>query len=285
MKRISRFFLIGLMVFASHIASAQYLQQKQGDARSAAQFQRDCASGRALDSCAIVPTPKGCPAGSHWVTIGSGIAHCVPDDPPCAGVVTHDSLGNPTGCSPVVVGTSYEDSIQACSAGYSGSQNYRRTVTHWSNGTTTYGEWTYQGGSCVAAPPPVCANGATNYPTCTFAEPPGLAIIAGNDGYGGAGYHESQYGSVINPKYYYDTPLLEFLEANNRLYFIYPYGKITCETFKSVTVNGKTFQILPGDCTVQYGSTGTYIGNIIYVGIYGAKPALKAGVKYPIVFQ
>jgi hypothetical protein len=96
--------------------------QKAGDARSAIQFQADCAAGIAIDSCTPVPTPKGCPGGQHWTLLGSGVAHCVLDSISCGyGLsMTYDRMGNPT-CSPT-----------------------------------------------PAAPPSVCSNGATNYPSCNM---------------------------------------------------------------------------------------------------------------------
>ena len=52
--------------------------------------------------CMPLPKPSGCPAGKHWTTQGSGIAHCVGDDINCpAGqTLTHDALGNPS-CVPI----------------------------------------------------------------------------------------------------------------------------------------------------------------------------------------
>lgn len=52
--------------------------------------------------CMPLPKPSGCPAGKHWTTQGSGIAHCVGDDMNCpAGqTLTHDALGNPS-CVPI----------------------------------------------------------------------------------------------------------------------------------------------------------------------------------------
>jgi hypothetical protein len=50
------------------------------------------------DSCAAAPLAQNCATGSHWTLIGSGIAHCVQDDPVCpwSTSLTHDSQGNPS---------------------------------------------------------------------------------------------------------------------------------------------------------------------------------------------
>lgn len=50
------------------------------------------------DACANAPVASACPAGQHWSTAGSGIAHCVADDPDCGWgkTLTHDSFDNPS---------------------------------------------------------------------------------------------------------------------------------------------------------------------------------------------
>jgi hypothetical protein len=50
------------------------------------------------DACAIAPVAQNCPSGSHWTLLGSGIAHCVQDDPVCpwGTSLKHDSMGNPS---------------------------------------------------------------------------------------------------------------------------------------------------------------------------------------------
>lgn len=126
-------------------------------------------------ACQPKPTPSACPAGKHWTTLGSGIAHCVADDPVCAGTVTHDSLGNPTGCTPTVVSSTTEYQYFDCNPGYSGTDFEKRTVTKYSDGTTKYGSWQIITYSCSPAstptttptPTPTCSNGASDYPTCT----------------------------------------------------------------------------------------------------------------------
>ncbi|WP_298150716.1 hypothetical protein [Flavobacterium sp.] len=51
--------------------------------------------------CMPLPKPSGCPAGKHWTTQGSGVAHCVGDDINCpfGTSLAHDFLGNPV-CNP-----------------------------------------------------------------------------------------------------------------------------------------------------------------------------------------
>ena len=173
------------------VSSISTLEQKAGDARSSAQFKADCAAGLALDSCAKPVTPRGCPAGQHWTTMGSGVAHCVADDPVCAGTVTHDALGNPTGCSPTIVSTSYNYSYFDCPAGESGTDYERYKITKWSDGKTTFGAWEVITYTCAAsapaapAPTPTCSNGATDYPTCTppWTPPPATTCANGASNY------------------------------------------------------------------------------------------------------
>lgn len=142
-------------------------------------------------ACQPAPVPSDCKPGYHWTLIGSGIAHCVQDDPPCAGgTVNHDALGNPTNCQ-----TSATRS-QSCGSGYTGTIKQQRAVYTWMDGSTTYGSWSTTSSTCKVIPPPpapepipeptpvpaapnptpgpttspaptTCANGATNYPTCT----------------------------------------------------------------------------------------------------------------------
>lgn len=140
--------------------------------------QTNCAITPTDISCVSKPAPLGCPPGQHWVTTGSGIAHCVQNDFPCpwGQSLQHDPLGNPycvvntcpsnqvlqadgiscacsaglvwdggscvAGCSP---STSIE--TRACDAGYTGSKS--RTVTSTCPlGTPSYGAWDTS--SCVA---------------------------------------------------------------------------------------------------------------------------------------
>lgn len=144
--------------------------QKAGDTRSALKFQADCAAGVALDSCVGAPTPKGCGPGKHWSTQGSGIAHCVADDPICTGdnYLTHDALGNPSCVAPVYT-NGVETRVLACSSGYqgAGTNQQRSLTTNTYTGVTTYGAWATTYSDCTPTPPPTCANGASDYPTCT----------------------------------------------------------------------------------------------------------------------
>lgn len=50
------------------------------------------------DACAALPSAMACPPGTHWTLAGSGVAHCVQDDPVCpwGTSLTHDTLGNPS---------------------------------------------------------------------------------------------------------------------------------------------------------------------------------------------
>jgi hypothetical protein len=100
-------------------------------------------------ACATAPSPANCPAGRLWTLAGSGIAHCVDQDPPCAGgTVNHDALGNPTNCQTSASRT------QSCGSGYTGSIKQRRAVYTWTDGRTTYGTWSTTSDTCRALPPP-----------------------------------------------------------------------------------------------------------------------------------
>lgn len=49
-------------------------------------------------ACAYTPIASNCPAGRKWTLMGSGVAHCVDEDPVCpwGTSLTHDKLGNPS---------------------------------------------------------------------------------------------------------------------------------------------------------------------------------------------
>lgn len=198
MKKISALLFLAAMLIAAGlqaqttdttstaVSSISTLEQKAGDARSSAKFKAECAAGLALDSCAKPVTPPGCPAGQHWTTMGSGVAHCVADDPVCAGTVTHDTLGNPTGCTPTVVSTSYNYRYFDCPVGETGTDYERYQVMKWSDGTTTTGPWEVITYTCAPSAPatptptPTCSNGASDYPTCTPASTPPPATTCAN---------------------------------------------------------------------------------------------------------
>lgn len=100
-------------------------------------------------ACAKAPTPSNCPVGRKWSLMGSGVAHCVDEDPPCpGGTVNHDWLGHPTNCQTTATRS------QSCGAGYTGSIRQRRTVYTWVDGRTTYGSWSTTSDTCKAIPPP-----------------------------------------------------------------------------------------------------------------------------------
>lgn len=102
-------------------------------------------------ACAAAPTPANCASGRLWTLAGSGVAHCVDQDPPCAGgTVNHDALGNPTNCQTSASKT------KSCPSGYTGSIKQRRDVYTWMDGSTTYGSWSVTRDTCeeIPAPPP-----------------------------------------------------------------------------------------------------------------------------------
>jgi len=87
------------------------------------------------DACAGSPVAAGCPAGYHWTLVGSNVAHCVADDPSCpwGTSLRHDSMGNPS-CTP-----------NTCPS----NQVLQSDGASCACPTNT----TWNGGSCVAAPP------------------------------------------------------------------------------------------------------------------------------------
>jgi len=163
--------VVGLVVAALvagvgvQAAGGQNWVQPAGDTRSPAKFQADCAAGIAADSCMGAPKPPGCPAGKHWSVQGSGIAHCVGDDYVCTGgtELTHDAMGNPYCVAPVVT---RETTSRTCPAPQTGDIYSERYKTVHADGSVTYSNWSDYGQTCQNPPPPVCANGATNYPLC-----------------------------------------------------------------------------------------------------------------------
>jgi len=104
-------------------------------------------------TCQAAPIPSTCPPGKHWTTMGSGIAHCVLDDPVCgAGTeLTHDALGNPS-CFVLIVTTQSKN--KSCPAGYSGTIEQERTKTQHADGSISYGSWHTVYDGCEADPPP-----------------------------------------------------------------------------------------------------------------------------------
>lgn len=99
------------------------------------------------------PIPSTCPAGTGWTTHGSGIAHCVADDPVCTGTteLTHDALGNPSCFVPIIV---EEDRETGCTGGKVGSRyQVRNRITH-ANGSVSYSAWKTVSSDCTAPPLP-----------------------------------------------------------------------------------------------------------------------------------
>jgi hypothetical protein len=116
------------------------------------------------------PVPSDCGPGRHWTLQGSGIAHCVNNDPVCSGAtpdLVHDWLGNPSCVAPVVT---IDSQSLSCPAGSSGSITQTRTVTTHANGSVDYGSWSTSSNSCVAdpvTPPPVTTPPETTPPVTT----------------------------------------------------------------------------------------------------------------------
>jgi len=133
-KRLKTLALLGLLPVASS-GAAQALQAiNPGLAQTA-------------------PIPSTCPPGKDWTTMGSGIAHCVADDPVCTGSteLTHDALGNPSCFALIIV---EEDRETGCTGGKVGSRyQVRNRITH-ANGSVTYSAWKTVSNDCTAPPPP-----------------------------------------------------------------------------------------------------------------------------------
>ena len=76
-------------------------------------------------ACQSAPVPSTCLPAHHWTLMGSGIAHCVADDPVCPGgtELTHDWLGNPS-CFVLIITT--ETRPRSCPSGQQGSKEQER---------------------------------------------------------------------------------------------------------------------------------------------------------------
>lgn len=141
----------------------------------------NCAITPGEITCMRMPTLSGCPAGRHWVTTGTKIAHCVDNDPACGWgkSLIHDAQGNPScitntcpsnqvlqadgiscGCAvglvwngatcvaPCVPTSSIQS--KACAAGYTGNQTRTATAT-CPLGTMVYSAW--DASACVLTCP------------------------------------------------------------------------------------------------------------------------------------
>ena len=163
----------------------------------------NCSVTPTVVGCIQPPTAHGCSAGNHWTLDGSKIAHCVADDPNCPWGTTlkHDGLGNPTcvantgpsnqvlqadgiscgceaslvwnggACVVPIVCPAQTVVATACQSGYTGNIVTTTTYSGFNCTAATYVDSSH----CVIARPPtvnVCANGATNYPTCSLPRPP-----------------------------------------------------------------------------------------------------------------
>ena len=97
MTRLPTIFLCLTLIGAASLARAQ-TTMKQDRTYTKAELD-ECKINPIL--CQSKPIPSDCPAGRHWSLQGSGIAHCVNNDPLCDdGTVSHDALGNPLACVP-----------------------------------------------------------------------------------------------------------------------------------------------------------------------------------------
>ncbi len=126
-------------------------------------------------------------------------------------------------------------------------------------------------GGCIAPPPPTCANGAPNYPTCTFPPPAGRTITAGYDmgtygadpttpstGYRGYTLMTTSYGVTstqhpaggISDRNINGATIAEMADYPagfyNPLFEVVVYGNVPKNQFTSITINGRT--VYSSDC-------------------------------------
>lgn len=145
MKKMKTWIAMLLMASLHIVAGAA----NPGDVRSVTQINSDCSKGIALEGCLGAPTPRPCPSGYHWSLEGSGIAHCVMDDPVCPPDedLIHDAQGNPSCVAK-----------PKCANG--GTDFPICTKPTCANGGTDYP-------TCTDPVTPTCPNGATDFPVCT----------------------------------------------------------------------------------------------------------------------
>jgi hypothetical protein len=151
------------------------------------------------DSCAVSPVAQNCPSGAHWSLLGSGIAHCVQDDPVCPWGTTlkHDAMGNPnceqntcpsnqvlqsdgkscacpsgtgwTGstCSAPTCAPSTTSSTGSCPANMNGTVTYYNYTSCPSGiyGAPAYSSST-DSSNCTPAPPTCTASSYQDYGSC-----------------------------------------------------------------------------------------------------------------------
>lgn len=113
---------------------------------------QDCTVNPA--ACQAKPVPSTCPAGKHWTTMGSGIAHCVLDDPVCVAPekLKHDALGNPSCVAPVIT-YDWEYRTYRCTSGKLGSREQKRKLTYTDGVLTDTGSWTTYENNCYTPEP------------------------------------------------------------------------------------------------------------------------------------
>jgi hypothetical protein len=152
-------------------------------------------------ACAPTPIAASCPIGQKWSLMGTGIAHCVDEDPVCpwGTSLRHDSLGNPScvantcpsnqtlqsdgiscGCSSGLVwnGSSCVPPTPSCYAGsattasasctYGGTMYYREQTTCPSGpygAPYTTGYWDESG--CAAQPVTCTSDSYTESASCS----------------------------------------------------------------------------------------------------------------------
>lgn len=174
MRQVLLFLFVALLAGASQGTLAQ----------STPRWDVPAVKSRSL--CDLVPAlcqadapPPSCPLGQYWTLAGSGIPHCVEDDPACAwGMsVAHDQSGNPS-CVPNTcpVGQFLQDDGITCGAGIppppTACTPPAQLQPDGSCETTCPAGQFWNGQACMAFPPPSCqANSVWDGAACVCPAP------------------------------------------------------------------------------------------------------------------
>lgn len=141
-----------------------------------------CAKGIGLDACAPKPLPRGCQAGYHWSLAGTGIAHCVADDPACgAGTeLTHDFYGNPSCVAVYVPPAAPSPTVEVTIVG--GTSTTTTTTTTTSTGSASTASATSSTtASTTSATSTSSASTATASVTTDFDSDPACVVDCGTE--------------------------------------------------------------------------------------------------------
>jgi hypothetical protein len=201
-------------------------QVLQGDGISCA-----CPGGTAWNgsSCIALPppcTPSAVNGGNVACDAGfTGSKHGVTTTSCPGSVVTF--AWDISGCIPIAVPppctpSSVNGGNVACGAGFTG---FKHSVTTTScPGSVVTLSWDTSACVPIPLPPPVCANGASNYPTCT---PPKFMLLCGDNYYNQALVNYGAQGYIV-------APMPTDIQYEDRGQYSIPYdSKITYITYGS----------------------------------------------------